>query len=119
MIKKLLAVGFGGMLGTVLRAAVYMAVPATISLWIVNLTGSFLLGFLSVRLSKSINQERKLLLTTGLLGSFTTFSAFSAQWFELLAVEPLSGLAHGILMTIMAVAIAGFGVWAGQRGVKR
>ncbi|AQQ52097.1 fluoride efflux transporter FluC [Planococcus lenghuensis] len=117
--KKLLAVGFGGMLGTVLRAAVYAAIPGNISLWIVNLTGSFLLGWLSIRLSKSMSQEVRLLLTTGLLGSFTTFSAFSAQWSEVLTATPAYGLIYGIIMTATAIAMAALGVQCGMKGVER
>jgi CrcB protein len=46
---------------------------------IVNVAGSFLMGALagSFMVRTGINQHVRLFLTTGLLGGFTTFSAFS------------------------------------------
>jgi CrcB protein len=74
-------VGAGGLVGSVLRYLVALAVPfsgagfpyATLT---VNLFGSFVIGFVSeLALSTTlISPETRLLLTTGFCGGFTTFS---------------------------------------------
>ena len=51
------------------------------SLMFVNLLGSFCMGFFSQML---LSQEAKLLFLVGFLGSFTTFSALSAEILRLL-----------------------------------
>ena len=117
--KKLWAVGFGGMAGSLLRAAVYEASPETFTLWIVNLSGSFLLGLFSIRFAGRRAQEVRLFIMTGLLGSFTTFSAFSAQWFALVTESFMPGLLYGIMMTAAAVAMALLGMHIGRgRGAQ-
>jgi CrcB protein len=49
--------------------------------FIVNMLGSFVIGAIYVLASEKsiINDSWRVILTTGLLGSFTTFSAFSLQ----------------------------------------
>lgn len=113
--KKVIAAGFGGMAGALLRAAIYGAVPGGIGLWIVNLLGSFLLGFAAMRLNRK-PAELRLFISTGLLGSFTTFSAFSADWFYYIDSSLLLGLIFAVGMTLGAVAAAGAGVWLGRKG---
>lgn len=114
--KRILAVGFGGMAGSLLRASVYMAVTGGLGLWIVNLVGSFLIGVAAVRLSRQ-SAELRLLVSTGLLGSFTTFSAFSADWFHYLESSVWWGIAFAGSMTAACVASAAAGLWVGRKGV--
>ena len=114
--KRILAVGFGGMLGSLLRAGVYMAVTGGLGLWVVNLVGSFLIGMAAVRLSRQ-SAELRLLVSTGLLGSFTTFSAFSADWFHHLESSIWWGLAFAGSMTAVCVVSAAAGLWIGRKGV--
>lgn len=76
-----LVVGFGGFTGAALRYAisVFMVSKAGLhSAWgtfAVNLIGCFLIGILAGFEFKNL-QPLKLFLITGLLGGFTTFSAF-------------------------------------------
>jgi CrcB protein len=80
--KGLFLVGIGGFLGSVARYLVALAVPFPAggfpyATMIVNLFGSFLIGFIS-ELSFStalVSPETRLFLATGFCGGFTTFSA--------------------------------------------
>ncbi|MGR3573033.1 fluoride efflux transporter CrcB [Brevirhabdus sp.] len=83
MIWTLLQVGIGGALGAMAR---YLTGVATIrgfgpgfpwGTLTVNILGSFLMGALVVALAIKGGTRFSPLLMTGLLGGFTTFSAFS------------------------------------------
>lgn len=83
MTKTLVQVALGGALGASAR---YLVNVATMRLagpgfpWatvIVNVAGSFLMGMLVVALAKTSGTRHAPFLMTGLLGGFTTFSAFS------------------------------------------
>lgn len=83
MIWTLLQVGIGGALGAIAR---YLTGVATIrgfgpgfpwGTLTVNILGSFLMGALVVALAHKGGTRFSPLLMTGLLGGFTTFSAFS------------------------------------------
>lgn len=115
--KRMMAVGLGGMAGSLLRAWIYAAVPGTFSLWVVNIIGSFLIGLAVMKL-KGKSAEMRLFISTGLLGSFTTFSAFSNDWFQALEESVITGAIYGLAMTGSAVAAAGAGLWLGRKGVK-
>lgn len=112
-----MVVGIGGMAGSLLRAAIYMAVAGGLGLWVVNLAGSFLIGLAAVRLSRK-SAELRLLVSTGLLGSFTTFSAFSADWFRYLESSIWQGLAFAGSMTVTCIASAALGLWLGRKEVR-
>lgn len=78
-------VGIGGFVGAIMRYAVGLMIPDQLTFPIatltVNLFGSFLLTYVTFNLFKrfTISEKIKILLTTGLLGSFTTFSTLSAE----------------------------------------
>lgn len=54
--------------------------------WIANLLGGFLMGLLAGILAREIDggEQVRLLLGVGLLGGFTTFSAFSLESFNMI-----------------------------------
>lgn len=82
---NLLLVAAGGALGAAARHLVNLATLRVIgpgfpwSTLAVNIVGSFAMGLLIVMLAARFNagQELRLFLATGVLGGFTTFSAFS------------------------------------------
>ena len=82
MMNPYLQVALGGAVGATARYGVNRAAMAAIgpgfpwATLIVNVVGSFLMGALAVILSRLGNAWAPLLMT-GLLGGFTTFSAFS------------------------------------------
>lgn len=83
--RRRLSIVLGGGIGTLGRVAVADGVPA-IAGWplatlTVNLLGSFLLGFVLARLSRSAAAQTYSvpLLGIGVLGAFTTFSTFALE----------------------------------------
>lgn len=79
MIPDLLAVALGGALGASARWGVSLLVPFPLATLAVNVLGSFLIGAVWVLLG-----PRWLpFLMVGVLGGFTTFSAFSLDMFRL------------------------------------
>lgn len=116
--RNILAVGFGGMIGSLLRAGVFQFTGDGMGLWLVNIIGSLLIGIAAARLLSRSGSTR-LFVSTGLLGSFTSFSAFSAQWFALLESSLVGGLLFAFGMTAASIAAAAVGLWIGRKGVVR
>src|SRR6476620_336050 len=74
---------------------------------IVNIVGSFLMGVLAgyFAFRPGINQHLRLFLTTGILGGFTTFSAFSLDT-ALLIERHSYGAAAGYMAGSVAASVA-------------
>ena len=77
---------------------------------IINIVGSSLMGALAAwfafRADAGLTQHMRLFLTTGILGGFTTFSAFSLDA-VLLWERGQAGLALGYVAASVALSIAG------------
>lgn len=92
MIKSLLVVGLGSCLGGVLRYALSFFIKSNVEgvfPWgtlVVNLAGCFLFGVVAALFARCSvhNSTLYLMLTTGVLGGFTTFSAFAHEAVQLL-----------------------------------
>ena len=89
--KIYLLVALFGAIGSVLRYGLYVITPRffninfPVSTVIVNLIGSFLIGFCVIFFNKNILPiEYKIYIIYGLLGGFTTFSSFSYDLYGLL-----------------------------------
>ena len=88
---NILYVGLGGFIGSILRYLVFLSSNHLLgsnlpySTIIVNIVGSFFIGFLYQFFNNYffISESTKLLLTVGILGGFTTFSTFSIDAFIL------------------------------------
>jgi CrcB protein len=90
---NVLAIMAGGSIGAVCRHGIFLFVQritgplfpgGTLA---VNLLGSFLIGFLWCLFDESHwSHEWRLFVFTGLLGSFTTFSTFTRETFQLFKV---------------------------------
>lgn len=81
----------------------------------INVTGSFAIGFLAVALARPLpNSNLRLLLVTGLLGGYTTFSAFSLETLSMwergdrrnAVAYVLGSLIAGLLAVVMGAGIA-------------
>lgn len=90
MIQKLLAVALGGSIGAVLRYLIFLIYSRTDNHgfpWatlVINLIGSFLIGLLWGIFDRYyVSPGIRLFLFVGILGSFTTFSTFAFDVFNL------------------------------------
>jgi len=88
---NLLLVAFGGALGSVARYGSIQLMlrlhpqPFPLGTMAVNIIGSFAIGVLMARFAAAESESAQLFLVTGILGGFTTFSAFS--WDVLVLVQ--------------------------------
>jgi CrcB protein len=116
-VKALLAVLAGGALGTGLRLGLDLLVPHgdagfPVSTLIINVVGAFALGLLTAHVWPRARPWVRAGLGPGLLGSFTTFSAFAVSLVSLAA----SGEWMPGALYLVATIVLGFGgAWAGLR----
>ncbi len=122
--RDLLLVFVGGAVGGSIRTALHAALPDAIGPWpvttfAVNVVGAGLLGVLAARLlpRSATTRDTQLLVGTGLLGSFTTYSMVAVEAEALWHTHP-SGVALTYLATtlVAGIAAAAVGWWLGSRG---
>ena len=116
----ILLVGLGSFIGGVLRYGLSGLVYRSLSgPWFpygtlaVNVLGSFAIGFLAGSAGKwmSLSADARLFLLTGILGGFTTFSAFALETF-VLTQEGRHGAA--VIHVAMQLLIGLAAVWLGH-----
>jgi CrcB protein len=116
----ILWVAAGGALGSAVRYLVNVAAGHLLGPefpWgtlTVNIAGSFVMGLMIalMALKMQVSQEVRAFLTTGILGGFTTFSAFSLD-FAVLVERREAGLAA--LYVIASVALSLAAIFAGLK----
>lgn len=79
--RKVLLIGFAGAVGAILRAMIGLVIKTPLATLAVNLIGTFLLCFLVAGMIQKLSSDKSIqdAVTTGFLGSFTTFSALSME----------------------------------------
>ena len=84
----------------------------------INVTGSFLIGFLMTMLTERFEFDPiwRLLLVVGFLGGYTTFS--SLEWETYTAVRD-GGLRIGMLNVVASVMLGYIAVWLGVMLARR
>lgn len=117
----LLAVACGGALGSLAR---YGVGALSRMLWpgwpwgtlFVNLLGSFVIGLLFAWFAeRPVDDWLRLGLITGVLGGFTTFSAFSIETLELWRADGAGGAAIYVAVTLVAgLAACALGLWSAR-----
>ncbi|WP_146591767.1 fluoride efflux transporter CrcB [Puniceibacterium confluentis] len=123
MFYTLLQVALGGALGAATR---YLTGLATLRLmgsgfpWgtlAVNVVGSFLMGAVVVALAQTVGNRYAPFLLTGVLGGFTTFSAFSLDAVSLYERGD-AGLAAGYVLASVLLSLLALlaGLWV-ARGI--
>lgn len=132
MLVNVLMVALGGAVGSSLRYGVSLAVAGRLArtaldgfplgTLVVNLLGCAAIGALAPLLLGPHAAERetwRLLLITGVLGGFTTFSTFGLESVELLRTERWGWLAVYVLTSaIGGMALTGFGFRAMEAMVR-
>lgn len=117
--NMIFATALGGALGSVLRHYVITAGGRLHEFFpygtlIVNVVGCFLIGLLMelMALKWQVSLEVRALLVTGFLGGFTTFSAFSFDFFKLVETNHVLAAAAYVAASVFLSLLAVFaGVW--------
>jgi len=109
-------IAVGGAAGSVVRAAVALALPARFpwAILLVNVSGSLLIGWLMARLGGDdpATLRSRALLITGFCGGFTTFSTFSWQTLEQMMKGAWGAAIANVLLSVGLCLLA---VWLGFR----
>ncbi|MEK3990692.1 MULTISPECIES: fluoride efflux transporter CrcB [Robertmurraya] len=124
---RLLFIGLGGSIGSVLRYSIYYNMLAINGGWLpflgtllANLLGAFALGWFTSRLllSKKLPEDLAAAIGTGLIGSFTTFSTLSVELSSLLQEgQYLLAICYVFISMIGGLVCAFGGFRVGQRRV--
>lgn len=115
---KWLVVMAGGGVGSLVRYLISVAITNRFSgqfpLWtfIINITGSFLIGLLMTLLTERFPMypNLRLLLVVGFLGGYTTFSSFEYETFQLTRT---GGHWIALAYVVSSVIVGFFSVWLG------
>ena len=115
--EVVLVVGLGGAVGAILRWWVgvlmsHLLAPVFLGTLVVNLAGSFLVGVLLIWFQGKlpINDVLRTGIVVGLLGGFTTYSAFSMEAVNMI-MAGFYGRASAYVVVTVAVCL--MGTWAG------
>ncbi len=121
---KIFAIGIGGAFGAMARYLINISPLANVfekfpfPTFFINITGSFLIGFLLILFTDklTINDNLRLAIIVGFLGAFTTFSTFELEIFELIR-ERYFITAFVYLFLSVAVGFVGVlcGIWLAKR----
>jgi CrcB protein len=117
-LTKYLAVAVGGALGAMARyylngsALSRVAVPFPTATFVINVTGSFILGFFLTLVTERVNvsPHLRLAVAVGFVGAYTTFSTFEYENAKLIeGREYLTAFLYVALSFIVGLAA----VWGG------
>jgi CrcB protein len=118
--QPFLLVMAGGAIGTALRYAVSLLAAHRLSAafpwgtWLVNVTGGLFIGLLVglIIARGGVGDTLRLFVGTGLLGGFTTFSAFSAEaGFMIVNGELWMAAAYVLSSVLGALLLLFVGLW--------
>lgn len=115
MVYTVLSVALGGAIGASLRAIIGLTLAREgfpIAVLVVNVLGSFAMGALVVVLMRAGLPQWQPFVLTGVLGGFTTFSAFSLETLVLIerGAWAHAGLYVGLSVGLSLLALAA-GLW--------
>ena len=107
MFLTLTQVAIGGAIGSVLRHLLVVGVGPPVATLVVNVLGSFAMGILFITLATRTSLSP--LLMTGVLGGFTTFSAFSLDVLKLWdggqTLHAVLYVLASVILSLIAVAL--------------
>lgn len=120
---KVCLVAFGGASGALTRYGLNLLfakffAPFPFATFFINISGSFLIGFLITIFGEEyeVSENLRLALIVGFLGAYTTFSTFELETFSLIRDKQLT---TAIIYATLSVAIGLIsvlsGVWFGKK----
>jgi fluoride exporter len=119
--KQTLIVGAGGFLGAILRFRLGLFVLEHAKDWrfplhtvVVNVSGCLIAGILAGLVAKHqfFGVDMKVFLFAGILGGFTTFSAFGLETVSLLQRQEFGTAMLNVVISVSAGMLA---IWIGMR----
>ncbi|MBK6751097.1 MAG: fluoride efflux transporter CrcB [Pyrinomonadaceae bacterium] len=121
---KILSVAIGGAFGAVARHLVNISPAANVfekfpfPTFLINISGSFLIGFFMILLADKIevSDNLRMAIIVGFLGAFTTFSTFEIEIFGLVRERYFIS---ALIYLILSVVVGFIGVIAGVETAKR
>jgi fluoride exporter len=111
--KNILVIGAGGFLGAIARYGVAMLVATfwarefPLGTFLINVTGSFVLGFFAVVAAAraDLDPAWRLFVAVGFLGAYTTFSTFEYETHRLVVM----GSTLWAIANVVASVLVGYG----------
>lgn len=120
--KELLYIGAGGLLGTLTRYAIQLAIPTVHggvpwAVLLINAIGSLFLGwFFTIAVPGKITPQLRLAIGTGFTGAFTTFSTFTLDIVRLSeGGEWVNAALYMIVSLLAGLMLCALGMSIGQR----
>jgi CrcB protein len=118
-LTKYLAVAAGGAVGAVARYFLggtvlsRVASPFPTATFVINVTGSFILGFFLTLVTEraEFSPHVRLAVAVGFVGAYTTFSTFE---YETLRLSEERGMALAMLNVMLSVVVGFAAVWGGM-----
>ena len=120
---NLIAIFLGGGIGAVSRFLISLNltkiynINLPIATFLVNIIGSFAIGFLYILFmgKTDLTPALKLALTVGFCGGLTTFSTFSLELFEMISHQQFMQAAiYALLSVLVCLAMTGIGVYCAK-----
>ena len=111
---RFLAVGAGGFLGAIARYAVGLLVARfwsgefPLATFLINVSGSFVLGFFMALSAERLGLDPawRLLVATGFLGAYTTFSTFEYETHRLVETGSTAWAVTNLLASVLVGFVA-------------
>ena len=121
---NILSVAIGGAFGAVARYLINISPAANLfekfpfPTFLINISGSFLIGFLMILLADkiSVSENLRMAIIVGFLGAFTTFSTFEI---EILGLVRERYFTTALVYLVLSVVIGFVGVIAGVETARR
>jgi CrcB protein len=112
-VTRTLLVAVGGALGALSRYFLQLWIvertgPSIVALFAINISGSFAIGLISTLAQERglIGADVRLLLTTGFLGAYTTFSSWMYESIQLIEAGNWARAAVNVLGSVVAGLVA-------------
>jgi CrcB protein len=122
-VDRVLLVAVGGGVGSALRyltsglAARWLGLDFPYGTLIVNVTGSLLIGVVQALAEEVavLPEPARLFLSAGVMGGFTTYSAFSYETMRLIELDAFGrALVNVVVTTLVCLSVCALGLAAGR-----